>query len=63
VTIRARNHEAGAEVFDMTIYDPTDIVFGMTYRDVVHRDEATGRIHADLRLIDLVEPEPEVGVS
>jgi inward rectifier potassium channel len=57
VTIRARNHEAGAEVFDMMIYDPADIAFGMTYQDVVHRDEATGRIHADLRLIDRVEPE------
>jgi inward rectifier potassium channel len=56
VTIRARNHAAGSEVFDMSLYDPADIAFGMIYQDVVRAD-ATGRIQADLRKLDLVEPE------
>jgi len=56
VTIRARNHAAGSEVFDMSLYDAADIAFGMIYQDVVQAD-ATGRIQADLRKLDLVEPE------
>jgi len=60
VTIRARNHAAGAEVFDISLYNPGDIAFGMTYRDVVRAD-ATGRIQADLRKLDLVEPETHNG--
>jgi inward rectifier potassium channel len=58
VTIRARNHEASAEVFDMSIYNPANIAFGMTYQNVVQGD-ATGRIHADLRKLDLVEPDQD----
>jgi len=57
VTIRARNHAAGAEVFDVAIYNPAEVLFGMSYQDMVHRDETTGRIHADLRKLDLVEPD------
>jgi inward rectifier potassium channel len=56
VTMRARNHAAGAEVFDMIIYNPAEILFGMSYQDMVHRD-ATGRIQADLRKLDLVGPD------
>ena len=56
VTIRARNHAAGAEVFDMAFYNGADLRWGMQYQDMVHRDEA-GRIQADLRMLDLVEPE------
>jgi inward rectifier potassium channel len=57
VTMRARNHAAGAEVFDLAIYNPAEVLFGMSYQDMVHRDETTGRIHADLRKLDLVEPD------
>ena len=59
VTIRARNHAAGAEVFDMFLYNPKDVAFGMIYQDVVNAD-ATGKIQADLRKLDLVEPEARV---
>jgi hypothetical protein len=57
VTIRARNHAAGAEVFDMAIFNPAEVLFGMRYQDMVHRDERTGHIHADLRKLDLLEPD------
>jgi inward rectifier potassium channel len=35
VTIRARNHAAGAEVFDIAFYNPSGILFGMSYQDMV----------------------------
>jgi inward rectifier potassium channel len=57
VTMRARNHAAGAEVFDIAMYHPEEVLFGMSYQDMVHRDDA-GRIHADLRKLDLVERDP-----
>jgi inward rectifier potassium channel len=56
VTIRARNHAAGAEVFDITLYHPTEIQFGMHYQDMVHRIE-DGRIEADMRKLGLIEPD------
>jgi inward rectifier potassium channel len=56
VTIRARNHAAGAEVFDIAFYNPAGVLFGMSYQDMVHRDD-DGRIHADLRKLDLVAPD------
>jgi inward rectifier potassium channel len=59
VTIRARNHAAGAEVFDMAFYNAAEVLWGMQYRDMVHRDDE-GRIHADLRMLDLVEAEAGV---
>ena len=40
----------------MSLYNPAAIAFGMIYQDVVRAD-ATGRIQADLRKLDLVEPE------
>ena len=56
VTIRARNHAAGAEVFDMNLYHADDIQFGMHYQDMVQRIE-DGRIEADMRKLSLVEPD------
>ena len=63
VTIRARNHAAGAEVFDIAFFDSKQIAFGMAYQDMVDQDEA-GRIHADLRKLDHVAPDigPEMTV-
>ena len=62
VTFRARNPAAGSEVFDMSIYDHSAIAFGMIYQDVVQGD-ATGRIYADLRKLDLIEPEARGGAG
>ena len=56
VTIRARNHAAGAEVFDITLYHPNEILFGMHYQDMVHRIK-DGRIEADMRKLGVIEPD------
>ncbi|MBW4021887.1 MAG: hypothetical protein HIU92_01920 [Proteobacteria bacterium] len=63
VTIRARNHAPGADIFDIAFFDSQQIAFGMAYEDMVYQDEA-GRIHADLRKLGHVAPDagPEMTV-
>jgi hypothetical protein len=39
----------------MSIYTADQILFGMSYQDVVSSDDA-GHINADLRKLNLVEP-------
>jgi inward rectifier potassium channel len=62
VTIKARNMAAGAEVFDMAVYTAEQILFGMNYQDVVTSGDAT-HINADLRELNLVEPDIEPDAS
>ncbi len=56
LTIEARDHASGSNIFDVRFYGPGKILPGMTYQDAVSHDE-NGRTHADLRKLSLVEPE------
>jgi hypothetical protein len=48
LTIEARDHASGTDIFDVRFYGPRKILPGMTYQDAVSHDE-NGRLHADLR--------------
>jgi inward rectifier potassium channel len=56
LTVEARDHSAGADVFDLKLYGAGKILPGMTYQDAVSLD-GLGRTHADLRKLSLVEPD------
>ena len=56
LTVAARDPALGVEVQDIRDYAPTKIAFGMRYADAVDRD-AQGRTIADLRRLNLIEPE------
>ena len=56
LTIEARDHASGSDIFDVRFYGPGKILPGMAYQDAVSQDE-NGRTHADLRKLSLVEPD------
>jgi inward rectifier potassium channel len=56
LTIQARDHTAGEDVFDIRFYNATRILAGMAYQDAISFDEQ-GRPNADLSKISHVEPD------
>jgi inward rectifier potassium channel len=62
LTVEARDHSAGTDVFDLKFYGPGKILPGMTYQDAVSYD-GNGRTHADLGKLSLVEPDINREVS
>jgi inward rectifier potassium channel len=62
LSVFAKDHSAGSDVFDIRFYDSSRILLGMAYQDAVSRDEQ-GRPHADLAKLSLVEPENTTSIS
>ncbi len=56
LTVEARDHSAGTNVFDVMSYGAGRVLAGMVYQDAVHHD-GNGRTHADLDKLSLVEPD------
>jgi len=54
VTIRARNHRAGTDVFDLTFLDAEQIAFNRAYQEMYYADDI-GHIRLDLQKLDLVQ--------
>jgi inward rectifier potassium channel len=54
LSVRGRDRETGADVYDVKPYEAADVLFGFDYKDVVSFDPQ-GRAHADLRLLSDVE--------
>lgn len=60
LSVEARDHAIGTQVYDMRSYSAADIAFGMHYQDAVTIDEQ-GRPHGDLTRLSLLEPDlPEI---
>lgn len=57
LTIDGRDQSLGAQVQEVRMYGPTDIVFGQRFVDAVTRD-ASGHTTADLTRLDGLEPDP-----
>jgi inward rectifier potassium channel len=62
LTVRGRDRETGADVYDVKPYEVPDILFDADYRDMVSFD-SSGRAHADLRLLSDVERRPSPPVN
>jgi inward rectifier potassium channel len=56
LTVQARDHAVGEELFDLRFYDVSRIKTGMTYKDAISIDE-DGRTNADLAKISDIELE------
>ena len=56
LTVQARDHAVGEDVFDLCFYDVSRIKVGMTYKDAISIDE-NGRPNADLSKISHIESE------
>jgi inward rectifier potassium channel len=56
LTVQARDHAVGEDVFDLRFYDGSRIKAGMIYTDTISVDES-GRPNADLSKISHIEPE------
>jgi inward rectifier potassium channel len=56
LTIKARDHTAGEDVFDLRFYKAEQIMAGMAYQDAISFDEQ-GRPNADLSKISHIEPD------
>jgi len=54
LTIQARDHTAGEDVFDLRFYNAKRILVGMAYKDAISFDEQ-GRPNADLSMISHIE--------
>ena len=54
LTIQARDHAVGEDVFDLRFYDVSRLKVGMTYEDAITIDE-NGRPNADLSKISYIE--------
>jgi inward rectifier potassium channel len=57
LTIQARDHTAGEDVFDLRFYNAERILAGMAYQDAISFDEQ-GRPNADLSKLSHIEREP-----
>jgi inward rectifier potassium channel len=58
LTIQARDHTAGEDVFDLRFYNAQRILVGMAYQDAISFDEQ-GRPNADLSKISHIERDAE----
>jgi len=62
LSIQARDHAAGEDVFDLRFYDASRVLMGMTYKDAISIDDL-GRPNADLSKLSHIEPETAATAS
>jgi inward rectifier potassium channel len=58
LSIHGRDRETGSQVYDVKLYEASQVRFGCAYVDVVSFDEK-GRAQADLGRVSEIEPETE----